>query len=148
MGCSSVTLNVTKVESLRFLAKTSTGMEILAEPCPNLGGAGAYPNPMEYFIAALGTCAAIKTQIILSKMGEICESVAIDITGTRRTTPPEIFEKIHLSFTLSGILDDKKVTEAIKEVITLQCPVAVMVGKAVQITWDHRISPSYGRSVD
>lgn len=132
-------MNVTPVESLKFSAKTSTGIEIISEPGPRLGGGGAYPNPMEYFIAALGTCAAIKTRIVLSKMGNPCESVAIDITGTRRPAPPEIFEKIHLSFTFSGTLDEKKVTEAIKEVLTLQCPVAVMVGKAAEITWNHRI---------
>ena len=139
MESSSVMMNVTTVESLRFSAKTNTGMEIISEPSPRLGGDGVYPNPMEYFIAALGTCAAIKTRIILSKMGNMCESVAIDIIGTRRPVPPEIFEKIHLSFTLSGTLDEQTVTEVIKEVLTLQCPVAVMVGKVAEITWDHRI---------
>lgn len=60
MEWAPVTMNVTHVESLKFVAKTAAGMEILVEPCPNLGGGGTVPNPMEFFIAALGTCAVIK----------------------------------------------------------------------------------------
>lgn len=139
MECGSINLNVSQVKSKGFVAKNSTGTEFLVEACPHLGGSGTVPSPLEYFIAALGTCPAIKIRILLSTMGNVCESIAVDIKGTRRPTPPEIFEVIHLTFTLSGILNEQKVTETIKEVMTLHCPIAVMVSKAVNVTWEHRI---------
>ncbi|HWQ65850.1 MAG TPA: OsmC family protein [Methanospirillum sp.] len=137
-----ISMNVTQVGVMRFSAKTSHGAEILSEPSPMLGGSGAIPNPMEYLIASIGTCAAIKIQLDLTKMGCTPKSIGVKIECSQKMTPPQVLEHIHLAFTLSGMLDEEKVSEAIHEVMILYCPVAVMVGRSSTITWDHQILDS------
>lgn len=139
METQLISMNVTQVGAMQFSAKTSHGAEIFVEPSPMLGGSGAIPNPMEYLIASIGTCAAIKIQIDLTNMGCTPESIAVKIECSQKMAPPQVLEKIHLLFTLSGMLDENTVTEAIKEVMTLYCPVAVMIGRGSRITWEHRI---------
>lgn len=140
MKTPSIIMNVSQVEPLRFMAKTSTGMEIFVEPGTKLGGKGVYPNPMEYFIAAIGTCIAIKTQIDLVELGSTPESIAVKMECTRSSTLPEVLEDIHLTFTLTGILDEKMVKNAISEVMKLYCPVAAMVSMITNMSWELRIS--------
>ena len=61
------------------------------------------------------------------------------ISGTLREKPPAVFESLHLTFYLSGNLDEKAVAHAIRETMTVMCPVAVMMGKAAEVTWEQRI---------
>ena len=139
MNNPALCMHVSQRNQLKFVAKTSTGIAIIAEPTPMLGGSGTYPNPLEYFIASLGMCAAIKVQIDLAKMDNPPESIAVMIEYSRKPTPPEVLEDIHLTFTLTGNLDNQNVTGAIHEVMTCYCPVAVMVSSAAHVTWEHRI---------
>jgi len=132
---------ISSAGGLEFVAKTAPGHEIIFEPGPMLGGSGKYPNPMEYYIAAIGGCAAIKTQIDLAATGTAPESVSLKIECSRSETLPQILETIHLTFTLKGRLDDAKVTTAIADVMTLHCPVAVMAAASADVTWEYRIVP-------
>ena len=67
------------------------------------------------------------------------ESLRVTISGTRREKPPAVFEALHLTFILTGDLDEKAVAHAIRETMTVMCPVAVMMEKAAEVTWEQRI---------
>ena len=108
------------------------GNEIFFEPSPMLGGSGKIPNPMEYYIAAIGGCAAIKTQIDLTALGTAPESVEVQVNCTRSDALPQILKTIHVTFTLKGRLEDTKVAEVIRDVMTLHCPVAVMAAASAK----------------
>ncbi len=128
-----------QVDTLCFKATTVSGEDFFVEASPVLGGSGDNPSPLAHFLGALGGCTSIKIKLGLTKKGEMCESVSVDIRGTQREDPPQVFESIHLSFTLRGDLDDRMVSETIHDVITMSCPVALMVGKAVSLSWDYQI---------
>lgn len=130
---------VTSAGGLKFVAATSMGNEIFFEPSPVLGGSGKIPNPLEYYIAAIGGCAAIKTQIDLATLGTAPESVQVKVDCIRSEALPQILKTIHVTFTLKGELDDTKVAAVIRDVMTLHCPVAVMAAASAKVTWEHRI---------
>lgn len=134
-----MTMNVFQVEPLRYVARTSEGKEIIAEPSGMLGGKDEYPNPMEYFVASIGTCIAIKTQINLPKAGNEPDLIGIEMNCTRSQTPPEVLEAIHIIITVSGDLDETVVNRAVQDTMTLSCPVNVMVSRIARVTWEYRI---------
>ncbi len=140
-GMTNLSVTVSPAGGLKFRAATGTGTTIFLEPGPALGGTGENPNPLEYYVAAIGGCAAIKTQIDLAALGTAPESVEVRVDCTRRTALPQILETIHLTFTLKGELDDRTVAGAIRDVMTLHCPVAVMAAASAKVTWKHRIVP-------
>jgi putative redox protein len=138
-GMTKPSATVTSAGGLKFVAATNMGNEIFFEPSPVLGGSGKIPNPMEYYIAAIGGCAAIKTQIDLAALGTAPESVEVQVDCTRSEEPPQILKTIHVTFTLKGKQDDTKVAAVIRDVMTLHCPVAVMAAASAKVTWEHRI---------
>ena len=140
-GMEKPSATVTSAGSLKFIAKSNMGNEIFFEPSPLLGGSGRIPNPMEYYIAAIGGCAAIKTQIDLTALGTAPESVQVQVDCTRGEALPQILKTIHVTIILKGRLDDSKVAAVIKDVMTLHCPVAVMAAASAKVTWGHRLVP-------
>ena len=135
-------VNVTSESGLEFIAKTSIGNEIYFEPSPMLGGSGTIPNPMEYYLAAIGGCAAIKTKIDLVALNMPLDSVTVNVDCTRKESVPQILETIHVRFSLEGNLDDQKVAGVIHDVMTAHCPVAVMAAASAKVTWEYHISRS------
>ena len=100
---------------MKFVATTNAGNTIFFGPGAILGGSGKIPNPMEYYIAAIGGCAAIKTQIDLTALGITPESISVNVDCTRREALPQTLITIHVTFTLKGRLDDAKVAAVIKD---------------------------------
>lgn len=98
-------------------------------------------SQLEYYIAAIGGCTAIKTQIDLTALGTDPASVEVQVDCTRSEELPQILKTIHLTFSLKGRLDDAKVAAVIRDVMTLHCPVAVMAAASAKVTWEHRIVP-------
>lgn len=141
-GMVKPSATVISAGGLKFVATTNMGNDIFFEPSPLLGGTGRIPNPLEYYIAAIGGCAAIKTQIDLATLGTAPESMKVQVDCTRSEELPQILKTIHVTFTLEGRLDDTKVAAVIREVMTLHCPVAVMAAASAKMTWEHRIVPS------
>jgi len=125
----------------KFIATTNMGNEIFFEPSLVLGGSRKTPNPMEYYIAAIGGCAAIKTQIDLAAIGTTPASVQVHVECRRKEILPQILETIHLNFILKGNLDDAKAATVIKDVMTQHCPVVVMAAASAKVTWEYRIIP-------
>jgi len=124
-------MNVSYENGMHFLADSISGSAIA------MGGEN--PHPIEYLIAALGGCTGTTIIKGLSEKGIQPDSFAMKIVGSRRKTQPTVFEKIHVTFTLNGDLDDRIVAETIQETMTLKCPIAVTLGRVGKVTWEHRI---------
>ncbi len=138
-GMANPSATVSSAGGLNFFATTNMGNEIFFEPSPALGGSGMTPNPMEYYIAAIGGCAAIKTQIDLATFGTSPESIRVNVDCTRSDALPQILKTVHVTFILKGALDDATVAAVVKDVMTLHCPVAVMAAASAKVTWEHKI---------
>lgn len=95
-------------------------------------------TPTETLMAALGSCvnAAIIGQ--LKNLGKSPDRLETQVTGTRKTTLPAGYEKIHLTFTISVGVSDAELEGIFRQAITVLCPVAVTLGKATDLTWEYR----------
>jgi putative redox protein len=133
------TINVLHEGNMQFAAESSCGYKIPIEPSISLGGSGRYPNPIDYLIASLGSCTGIKVITGLAQRGITPESLTVNVNGFRSEMPPNVFEKIHLTFMLTGNMDDRTVAEVVRKTVTQTCPIAVMLGKAANLTWEHCI---------
>jgi len=133
---------ISSVGGLKFVATINAGNTIFFEPSLELGGSGKTPNPMEYYIAAIGGCVAIKTQIDLAARGTVPESVTVRVECTRSGTLPQILTAVHLKIFLTGKLDEAGVAAVLNDVMTLHCPVAVMAAASAKVTWEYTIENS------
>lgn len=124
-------MNVSHEKGTCFLAKNSIGSRIDMD--------SEMLHPIEYLIASLGGCTGITIITGFKEKGINPDSFKIKVEGSRRKTPPTIFEKIHVTFTLSGDMDDQSVAEIIKDTMTLKCPIAVTLGRVGTMTWEHHI---------
>lgn len=136
MTDDTVLVEITHKNDLVFGATTRDGHMLGIEPSKALGGSGMNPNPIDCMLAALGGCAGIKLLMTLSESGIQPASLRITIEGRRRSLPPEVFCNLHLTFFLKGELDENVVAAAMEKTMTLSCPVAVMIGRATELTWD------------
>ncbi|HEX3001469.1 MAG TPA: OsmC family protein [Methanoregula sp.] len=141
-GMTNPSATITSAGGLKYVATTNMGNEIFFEPSSVLGGSGKIPNPMEHYIAAIGGCAAIKTQIDLAARGTAPESIQVQVECTRSGDLPQILKTIHVTFILKGRLDETVVAAVIRDVMTLHCPVAVMAAASAKVTWEHRMESS------
>jgi putative redox protein len=139
MAMETGTMIVTHESGMKFRAVTCGGQVFSAEPSPGLGGSGQNPNPIDYLTGALGSCTGIKLLMGLEAANLRPDSLRITIEGKRRELPPAIFLNLHLTFFLEGELDEKIVAQSVHDVMTISCPVAVMLGKATTLTWDFYI---------
>jgi uncharacterized OsmC-like protein/ubiquinone/menaquinone biosynthesis C-methylase UbiE len=103
--------------------------------------AGKYPSPLDLFVASLGGCPSHEILTIMQERKKTLAYLAVKVEGTRWDSLPTIFEKVHVTFSLAGDIDDQFVHEVINEVMTLRCPVAVSFAKATTLTWEYRIIP-------
>jgi len=102
---------------------------------------GKYPSPLDLFVASLGGCPSHEILTMMEDLKRRLVYLAVTVEGTRRNSLPTIFEKIHVTFSLAGDIDDRLAHDVIDEVMTLRCPVAVSFAKATTLTWEYRIVP-------
>lgn len=124
-------MDISYEDGTHFLAKNGAGSRIA------IGGDN--PHPIDYLIASLGGCTGATIIKGLSENGVKPESFAVKIEGSRRKTPPTVFDKIHVTFMLSGDLEDRMVAEVVRETMTLKCPIAVTLGRVGKVTWEHQL---------
>ena len=125
----------------RIIADTPLHCKISMAGNKEVMTAGTYPSPLDLFVASLGGCPSHEILTIMQYRKKPLAYLAVRVEGTRRDSLPTIFEKVHVSFTLAGDIDDQLVHEVIDEVMTLRCPVAVSFAKATTLTWGYRIIP-------
>lgn len=140
MDHNFVEMNVLYDHDMRFIGETNDGHRFGIEPCKCLGGSGNSASPFDYLLGSLGACTGLRVLLDITEKGVKPDSLRVSIKGIRRENPPTIIEKMHLTYYLSGDLDEQTVKNAINEAMTRMCPVAAMIGKASELTWECQIS--------
>jgi len=139
MSDNNPVMTISYEGGMQFVAENNTGYKIPMEPAVSMGGSGKVPNPVDYLVAALGSCISIKMIQDISGKGFKVDSFTMKIDGIKSKTTPALFEKLHLVITLSGDLYDSTVAEVIQDTIIHTCPVAAMFRKSMEITWEYHI---------
>jgi putative redox protein len=70
-------------------------------------------------------------------MREPLEGLEVTATYERAETHPRVFTKVHLTYALTGGLDEEKVQRAINLSETKYCSVSAMLGQSVAITHEY-----------
>ena len=124
------------VEGLTFLGESASGHQILMD-----GNSGdKAPSPMEMVLMSVGGCSAIDVVSILQKGRNDVADCEVKLTSERRSDAPRLFTNINLHFIVTGKgLTDKVVERAVALSAEKYCSVALMLGKAVEVTHSHEI---------
>lgn len=106
-----------------------------------IGGEGKGVRPMELVLMALGSCSVFDLTLILQKQRQEIEDIQVEVEGQRRDEVPNIFTKIHISFMLTGRIDEVKAQKAAELAVKKYCSVHDMLAAGgVDITYSLRIN--------
>ncbi|ATA26359.1 hypothetical protein BIY26_03025 [Brenneria goodwinii] len=124
------------VEGLTFLCESASGHQVLMD-----GNSGdKSPSPMEMVLMSVGGCSAIDVVSILQKGRNDVADCEVKLTSERRTESPRLFTHINLHFIVTGKgLTDKAVERAVALSAERYCSVALMLGKAIEVTHSHEV---------
>lgn len=124
------------VEGMTFLGESASGHQLLMD-----GHAGdKAPSPMELVLMATGGCSSIDVVSILQKGRYEVTDCEVKLTSERREEAPRIFTHINLHFIVTGKnLKEAAVSRAVDLSAEKYCSVALMLGKAVDITHSYEV---------
>ncbi len=121
-------------------AENESGNSIRIDGSSAVGGVEGGFRPMQLLLAGIGGCASIDIIGILKKQRQEPRDFRVSVGGEREEEKvPAVFTKIHLHFTLTGDLDEKKVARAISLGVERYCSVGEMLGKTAEISHDFEV---------
>lgn len=128
----------TNTETL--VATTAVGGTIVMAATETDMAGGIISGAMDTFVSAMAGCVVHKIiDCMVTRDQKKLTNVVVDVHGVRRPTPPTLFDTVHLTFTLTGDIDDAYAEYVIRDIVKNRCPLAATIGRASYLTWDHRI---------
>ncbi|CAN5838639.1 OsmC family protein [soil metagenome] len=136
-------------DAFHFEAVGSAGVKVHLDSSPDSGGQNLGARPMEMVLMGLGGCSAIDIILILEKQRQKVQDFRITIDGERaQGVIPAVFTTIHLHYTLTGELDEKKVKRAVELSMEKYCSVSAMLNKTATITYSFSVEPGQPTAVE
>jgi putative redox protein len=125
-----------------FEATDASGKTVKFDTTPTDGGKEYGVRPMQALLMALGSCSGIDVISILKKMRQEIKTYKMIIEGEREANKvPALWEKVHITFQLSGSIEEEKALHAIRLSIDKYCSVAETLRRAgCAITWDLQLT--------
>lgn len=106
-----------------------------------IGGEGKGVRPMELVLMALGSCSVFDLTTILQKQRQDIQDIQVEVAGERRDEIPNVFTKIHISFSLKGNIDEIKAQKAAELAVKKYCSVHDMLAAGgIDITYSIKIN--------
>jgi putative redox protein len=132
------------LEDVHFEATADSGHAVLIDGPPDGGGQNRGSRPMELMLIGLGGCASYDVVSILAKSRQKVTHCVTHVTGSRVDTIPQVFDRIHLKFEVTGVdLDEKKVARAVSLSADKYCSASRMLeAGGVEITHSYEIIPA------
>lgn len=129
-------------KAVHFEAESElTPVKVHIDGSEAIGGEGKGVRPMELVLMALGSCSVFDLTLILQKQRQEIEDIQVEVEGQRRDEVPNIFTKIHISFMLTGRIDEVKAQKAAELAVKKYCSVHDMLAAGgVDITYSLRIN--------
>jgi putative redox protein len=116
-------------------AVNEDGVSVHMDGTPDIGGKNLGFRPMQMLLAAAGGCSTIDIIDILRKQRQDLDDIKVEVTGERVSKGNYTeFSTIHLHYTLSGDLDEKKVARAIELSLSKYCSVTKTLEKTAKIS--------------
>lgn len=122
-------------DAVHMEAKNEDGVTLQMDGTPDIGGQHLGFRPMQMLLAAAGGCSSIDIIGILKKQRQKLNDFKVDVEGDRVSVDEySEFKTIHMHYTLSGELDEKKVAKAIELSLTKYCSVTKTLEKTAKVT--------------
>lgn len=128
-------------QAVHFVASSNlSNIKVHIDGAEYMGGEGKGVRPMELILMALGSCSAFDLYNILQKQRQEIKDINVEVEGKRREEVPSIFTNIHISFSLSGNIDEIKAQKAAQLAVMKYCSVHdMLVAGGVEITYSLKI---------
>lgn len=139
MEFKPVSMTLSHTGGMQFNAVTPAGSVIPIDAHVHLGGGGQIPNPIDYLIASLGGCVGIKILLALMDQGITPDLLTIGILATRRQALPAVFERVHLTITLTCGVDEAVISNILTRTVSHLCPIAAMFAEVGEVTFEHHV---------
>ena len=133
------------LSNMSFLAQTGSGHSIMMDGAANaeqpaLGGANLAARPMELLLAGAGGCSAFDVVLMLQRGRHAVQGCTVKISAERADTPPQVFTKIHMHFTVTGSnLPTTAVERAVQMSHEKYCSATIMLGRTAAIVTSFEI---------
>ncbi|SMC48332.1 OsmC family protein [Pedobacter africanus] len=130
-------------DAVHFEASSpSSTVKVNIDGSPEIGGLGLGVRPMEMVLMALGSCSSLDLISILKKQKQVIRDFSVSVEGQRREQIPTIFTKIHMTFTLTGEINEDKAARAAELAVRKYCSVHdMLVAGGVEISYSVNIKP-------
>jgi putative redox protein len=130
-------------DAVHFEASSpSSAVKVNIDGSPEIGGLGLGVRPMEMVLMALGSCSSLDLISILKKQKQVIKDFSVSVEGQRREQIPTIFTKIHMTFTLTGEINEDKAARAAELAVRKYCSVHdMLVAGGVEITYSVDLKP-------
>jgi len=98
------------------------------------GNRKAGQSPVDALLSALAACAGIDVVDILAKRRTPVETLTVEASGTRREQPPRRFERITLTFEITGAgIERVHAERAVQLAFEKYCSVAATLAPDIQV---------------
>ncbi len=116
------------IDNVHFEASADSGHVVHIDGAPEAGGQNLGARPMELMLMGVGGCASFDVVTILRKSRQKVVACTADVTATRVDTIPQVFDEVHLQFTVTGdSLDPRSVERAVRLSVEKYCSAARML---------------------
>lgn len=99
------------------------------------------PEPMEFMLAALGSCTATDIVMVLAKKRQRLDSLEIVIQGERAKEPPTVWVKLEILYRMRGQITDEAAKHAIDLSLEKYCGAAATLRKTAELSFRYEILP-------
>ena len=120
-------------------AKGSGPGSVVLDKAVEGGGKGQGVRPMELMLMSIGACSTFDVIAILKKQRQDLKDIKVSVDGNRVDDVPSVFDKIHLTYFLTGDVDESKAQRAIDLSVRKYCSASAMLAKTADITYSFEI---------
>ncbi|WP_207427847.1 OsmC family protein [Pedobacter sp. SYSU D00535] len=127
-------------DAVHFEASGMGDVKVQIDGSPEIGGQGLGVRPMELVLMALGSCSSLDLISILKKQRQEITGFDVTVDGQRADVVPAVFTKVHMTFDISGNVDQTKAEKAAELAVKKYCSVHDMLAAAgVEVTYEVNI---------
>ncbi len=134
-------MTATWAGGMRFVHQSASGHAVVTDAPVEHGGLGSAVSPMELLLLGLIGCTGVDVASILTRMKEPLQGLEVTAEAERAEDHPKVYTRIHLVYTLTGALDEKKVQRAIDLSETKYCSASAMLRATAAMTSEYHILP-------
>ncbi|HLW83215.1 MAG TPA: OsmC family protein [Candidatus Acidoferrales bacterium] len=132
------TATVKWVGGEQFLAELPSGHAV---PIDSNREHNSAPGPMEFMLAALGSCTATDIVLVMAKKRQRLDSLEIVIQGERAKEPPTVWVKLEILYRMRGQISDEAAKRAIQLSLDKYCGAAATLRKTAELSFRYEILP-------